>query len=120
MLHIPGCSGYLASGNGQIFLNGRLRSQRRGTNGVMQVEIGKSTRKVHDLVARAFYGHPLSKGYRVRHANGNRADNRPENLYWASSAAVVPPPPPPEKVQLEREYDKTRLERLVLIDLMQS
>lgn len=42
-------------------------------------------RRVHRLVAIAFYG-PPQKGQEVRHLNGNKADNRLENLSWGSQS----------------------------------
>ena len=119
---IPGCPGYEASSDGLVINSkkGRIKSQQVAGNGAKQVKIGKSIRMVHDLVARAFYGHPLVKGYRVRHLNGDLADNRSGNLAWTGSPAPSSRQPAPAPRELDLEYDKVRLARLVLIDLMQS
>lgn len=82
---IPGCDGFGASPDGEIInlRKNRVISQRRAGNGAMQVQIGKSTRMVHDLVARAYYGHPLCRGYRPKHRNGDPGDNSKDNLLWS-------------------------------------
>lgn len=115
---IPGYTGFLASTDGQIKRAGasKVKSQRRAANGAWLVEIGRSSRMVHDLIARAFYGHPTCKGYRVRHLNGDLSDNCLENLVWTgapkySQGGDV-------NMQLEREYNRLRLERLSLVELM--
>jgi len=38
---------------------------------------------VHTLVLKAWTGQPLTRGYYPKHRNGDRSDNRPENLVWA-------------------------------------
>lgn len=120
-LDIPGCLGYQASDDGEILdvRKNRLKKQRPAGNGAMQVHIGKSTRMVHDLVARAFYGRPLTRGYRVEHRNGDLSDNRPENLVWAGFI-VLNAQPPVLPLDVEQEYDRVRAERLALVELMQS
>lgn len=82
-LPIPGYASYQASDDGQIRnRRGRVLSQQAAANGAMQVHIGKSVAMVHNLVARTFYGKPLDPGYRLDWANGDRADNRAENLLY--------------------------------------
>lgn len=39
---------------------------------------------VHRLVCMAFHGLPPSAGMQVAHGDGNRINNRPENLRWAT------------------------------------
>lgn len=118
---IPGCPGYRGSEFGEILdvKKNRLKKQRRAGNGAMQVDIGKSTRMVHDLIARAFYGRPPARGYRVKHLNDDLGDNRPENLVWAG-APVPELQPRTLPRDLEDEYDQVRLERLALVELMQT
>lgn len=120
---IPGLPGFQASLDGEIFDQEglRLRRQRPAGNGAMQVHVGKTTRMVHDLVARAFHGCPVTGGYRVKHLNGDPSDNREENLVWTNRAnPPTPPQPPTTSLQFEQEYDRVRRERLALVELMQS
>ena len=44
---------------------------------------GSITQKIHRLVLEAFVG-PCPDGMETRHLNGIRADNRIENLEWAT------------------------------------
>lgn len=47
---------------------------------------GVITTQVHRLVALAFHGEP-SPGMQVAHNDGDRHNNRPENLRWATPAS---------------------------------
>lgn len=127
--NIPGYAGYGASSEGHIInlRTGRILAQRRAGNGSMQINIGKSTAMVHDLVARAYYGHPRCRGYHVKNANGDRSDNRPDNLVWTGRPPrrKLPSIPMPTQApilgrDLQIEYARAVREREYLIDLMQS
>lgn len=74
---------------------------------------------VHDLVARAFYGHPLVRGFRVKHLNGDPSDNRPENLVWAGRP-VSGTQQPTFSQEFEQQYMKAQADRLALVELMQT
>lgn len=42
------------------------------------------TKSVHRMVCEAFYGPPPFEGTQVRHMDGDRTNNRPENLDWGT------------------------------------
>ena len=46
----------------------------------------KVTKSVHRLVCMAFHGMPPTPSHQTRHLNGDKRDNRPENLAWGSQA----------------------------------
>lgn len=66
---------------------GRILLQRNEGHGYKQVALynnGKRTEKrVHVLVAEAFLGE-APVGSEVNHKNGDKADNRAENLEWST------------------------------------
>ena len=50
-------------------------------NGYIEITIGENKgRGEHAIVAEKAIGRPVEKGEVVHHINGNRSDNRPENL----------------------------------------
>jgi hypothetical protein len=55
---------------------------------VLTNQSGKHRRAVHRLVAEAFLGQP-PMGRVVNHKNGDRADNRAENLEWVTQSENV-------------------------------
>ena len=81
---IPGFFGYQVSTLGHVKnVRDKLVRQRLASNGSLQVNLGKATQLVHNLVLRAFTGHPTTRGFYARHLNGDISDNRLENLVWA-------------------------------------
>lgn len=115
---ILGYPGYVASVRGEIIKvkNWRIKKQRPVARGGLRVDIGKSSRMVHHLMALAFYGrHP--RGFRIRHLNGDMTDNRLENLAWSGSIASIHMPVP---LEIEREYESIIQARYELIELMQT
>jgi transposase len=44
---------------------------------------------VHRLVALTFLGEPPTPDHDVNHLNGNRVDNRPDNLAWATRSENI-------------------------------
>lgn len=81
---------HVATLEGEIYslYSGRVMSPGLGTNGRVGVVIrtfGSSHLKRHEthvLVCRAFHGVKPSWRHVASHLNGNKLDNRPENIAW--------------------------------------
>lgn len=95
---IPGYIGYYASSDGVIFsswLRGGRYSKPHAKGprpmspvpvgaGYLSVTLGSGRKRyVHRLVALAFHGDPPS-GFEACHNDGNKRNNRAENIRWAS------------------------------------
>lgn len=66
---------------------GKLLKPGRASNGYLTVTLGRgNTRLVQHLVALAFLG-PRPEGHLVCHNNGDRRDNRAENLRYDTHSA---------------------------------
>jgi hypothetical protein len=79
---------YEISDNGWVLSkrNGIILKPRDDQRGYLGVNLGQGSgrsKKIHQLVARAFIPNPENKPV-VDHINGNRYDNRVENLRWAT------------------------------------
>jgi len=99
-IDVPGLNGmYLAGEDGYIYskLNGRhgfsskprRLSGTKNKNGYLYVSVcageeRTSVKQVHRLVCLAFHGAPPSGRMDVRHIDGTRDNNRPENLCWGT------------------------------------
>ena len=78
---------YSVSNTGRIRNDktGRILKLHKSTNGYYQVMLGRKTVPlyVHRIVAKAFI--PNEEGFpQVDHKNGDKSDNRAENLRWVS------------------------------------
>lgn len=89
MKQIPGCNGYMATTDGTIFsLKSKkiLKTDRKISNsGYMYAYLGNlGLTAVHCAVALAFLGTPRDGYDHVNHIDGNKKNNKPENLEWVS------------------------------------
>lgn len=65
-----------------------LKSYPAKRGGYLTVNLSKDaiqrTRTIHSIVAEAFHGPKPLPGYEVRHLDGNRLNNVPQNLAWGT------------------------------------
>jgi len=91
---IPGVEGYAVTSLGRVVsFNPRRRKPSRLGGSVMasgyrNVTIRGRSLYVHRLVASAFHG-PPPEGCVVCHNNGDKSDNRAENLRWDTPAGNI-------------------------------
>jgi HNH endonuclease len=98
---IPGCPGYQVSAVGQVRRTkagkgtsvGRVLSGYVSNSGYQQFDAwDKGTRSkhyVHRAVALAFIGPPPTAWHEVAHYDGDKQNNRVENLRWATRAENI-------------------------------
>lgn len=72
-------------GSGMVITDNWKRLKANvNANGYQTVNLGRGkTKTVHSLVLSAFVG-PRPSGHECRHLNGDRTDNRVENLRWGT------------------------------------
>lgn len=82
---IPSLEGYYATSDGEIIgPKGEVIKPLDNGSGYKQITVNHSSKRlVHRLIAEAFLKNDehLTE---VNHKNGNRGDNRPDNLEWCS------------------------------------
>lgn len=90
---IPGYDGlYQVSNTGRIRKGEKIKAQRKDHGGYLTVWLSKHSEmkclKVHRLVALAFVPNPERKRT-VNHIDGNKQNNRAENLEWATHSENI-------------------------------
>lgn len=89
MITPPQSESLTVTKSGEVYRNGKLLPQSLQGNGYLKVsfrEGGKCRNiTVHRLVAAAFCG-GLRYGLQVNHINGDKLDNRAENLEWVTAS----------------------------------
>lgn len=91
---IPNCPGYFATDTGKIYSTKKNKFKKirhyvnkGGYAMVCIVDSGKpKTRRVHRLVALAFYG-PPPDGTECSHIDGNSLNNNISNLEWSNHSS---------------------------------
>lgn len=84
--HIPEAEGYRASSLGRVAGPRGLLKPSELNSGYLGVKVvGKGT-TVHSVVLRAFVGPKPSPKHTGNHKNGDKQDNRPDNLEWMTQA----------------------------------
>lgn len=101
---IPGVPNYQASNTGLIrsvdtvvirrngvphTVRGKVLSDKPTTHGYVVVNIRRVSTKVHRLVCLVFLGPPSPGQIDVNHKDGDRGNNRLENLEWATRSRNV-------------------------------
>lgn len=86
---IEGFENYSVSNNGQVRNDktGRILKTYKKPSGYIQVQMGRKTvpKYIHRLVAQAFIPNVSNKP-QINHKNGNKGDNRADNLEWVTAS----------------------------------
>ena len=87
---IPGWENYQVSNAGRVkSIHGNIIKQREDRTGYLRVNLRRGRKKqktirTHRLVALAWLGEPPTPEHQVDHKNGDRQDNRVENLEYVT------------------------------------
>jgi len=75
---------YEITKEGIVYENGVVKTQSKHSQGYRTVWINNKHNRVHRLVAEKYIPNPNNHPY-VNHINGDKSDNRVENLEWVTS-----------------------------------
>lgn len=87
--HIEGYENYIALSDGQIFSirSNKMLKQTETKDGYLKVSLFKNgkgcTKKTHSFIAKTLIPNPDNKP-QINHKNGDKQDNRIENLEWVT------------------------------------
>ena len=82
-------TGYWASSDGEIRKGTTEKAVGVCTNGYYSTAVNGKNRFIHRIVCWAFHGEPPKLDMWVNHRNGNKSDNRPDNLEWTTIAENI-------------------------------
>lgn len=86
MKPIPSSPGYFATEGGHVVRRGRTLIPSLNGRGYLKIKVNYGRDAyVHRLVCEAYHG-SCPPGKQCRHLDGDRANNKPNNLVWATKA----------------------------------
>ena len=83
---LPGAPRYLACSDGYVIgPSGKVLKPSRNYKGYLYVGVPGSTKRLNRLMALAFHGEPPFGKNQAAHWDGDKNNNRADNIYWASA-----------------------------------